>query len=264
MALDYCQNFISAQYLENNLMELDQILHVYWRWLDLGWDCYTSIFANLQHDYGPSLLSKFCFRLKSCEQIDGIWSNFAYVLTLTRSRLDCLASIFANLQQLCPLVIVRISFPLYISNEQINGILPNFAYALTLTRSGLELIRHQFLQIYNMVMAPGYCQNFSYFQNFISASYLVKELMEFDQILHMHWPQPDLGWDCYTSIFANLQQVCFCSISSKQIDGIWRSFPYALMLTRCYTFLCSKSTPTWNNLYHVLTSTFRHHGFFRM
>ena len=26
----------------------------------------------------------------------------------------------------------------------------------------------------------------------------------------------------------------------------------------------TKSTPTRNNLYHVLTSTFRHHGFFRM
>ena len=27
MALDYCQNFVSAQYLENELMEEDQILH---------------------------------------------------------------------------------------------------------------------------------------------------------------------------------------------------------------------------------------------
>ena len=29
MALDGCQNFISAQYLENELMEFDQILHMH-------------------------------------------------------------------------------------------------------------------------------------------------------------------------------------------------------------------------------------------
>ena len=29
MALDYSQNFVPAQYLENDLMELDQILHMH-------------------------------------------------------------------------------------------------------------------------------------------------------------------------------------------------------------------------------------------
>ena len=40
----------------------------------------------------------------------------------------------------------------------------------------------QFLKIYNMVMSLGCCQNV------VSAQYLVNELIEFDQILHMHWP----------------------------------------------------------------------------
>ena len=29
LAIDYHQNFVSAQYLENELMELDQILHMH-------------------------------------------------------------------------------------------------------------------------------------------------------------------------------------------------------------------------------------------
>ena len=48
-------------------------------------------------------------------------------------------------------------------------------------------------------MALGCCQNF------ISAQYLVNELMAFDQILHMHLPSSDIGWDCYISILANFQ-----------------------------------------------------------
>ena len=38
---------------------------------------------------------------------------------------------------------------------------------------------HQFPQIYDLVVALGY------HQNFLAAQYLVKKLMEFDQILHM-------------------------------------------------------------------------------
>ena len=42
------------------------------------------------------------------------------------------------------------------------------------------IVKHQVLQIYNRVIAIGYCLNFSL------AHYLVKEFIEFDQILHMH------------------------------------------------------------------------------
>ena len=41
-------------------------------------------------------------------------------------------------------------------------------------------VTHQFLQIYNRVMALGYCQNV------VSAQNLVNQFVVFDQILYMH------------------------------------------------------------------------------
>ena len=61
-------------------------------------------------------------------------------------------------------------------------------------------------------------------ENFISAQYLVKEAMKLDRILCNHSPGPALGWDCFASVFTNLQQsygtwlsskFCFCSISCE-------------------------------------------------
>ena len=40
MAFDWCQNLISAQYFESELMDFDQILHVHWYWQDLDLHCY--------------------------------------------------------------------------------------------------------------------------------------------------------------------------------------------------------------------------------
>ena len=34
-----CQNFISAQFLENQLIEFHQILYMHSSWQDLTWDC---------------------------------------------------------------------------------------------------------------------------------------------------------------------------------------------------------------------------------
>ena len=68
MVLDYCQNLVSAQYLEKALLELDKIcLCIGW---DLGWDCYLSIFTNIQHSYGLWLLSEFQFHSISWKQTD--------------------------------------------------------------------------------------------------------------------------------------------------------------------------------------------------
>ena len=91
MALEWCQNFVSAQYLENELKEFDQVLHTHRYWQHEGWDCYMSIFTNSQQNYGPWLLPKFCFRSKFWEQINGISSNFAYVLTRSRLGLLCVS-----------------------------------------------------------------------------------------------------------------------------------------------------------------------------
>ena len=65
MALYLRQNFVSAQYLENQLVEFHQILYMHSSWQDLAWDCYSSFFANLYQSYGPLFTLKFCFRLIS-------------------------------------------------------------------------------------------------------------------------------------------------------------------------------------------------------
>ena len=75
-AFDYCQNFIFVQYFGNELMELDQVLHMHWCWQRLYWNCCTSVFTNKQHSYGPWLLSKFSFRSISWKQI---WCNLTQV-----------------------------------------------------------------------------------------------------------------------------------------------------------------------------------------
>ena len=115
MALEWCRNLVFAQYLENKLMEFDQILHMHWCWQDLGWDCYASIFANLQQSYGLWLISEFRFRSISLEWIHGIWPNVAYALILTTSRMGLLRVNFRKfIRELWPFIDVRISFPLNI------------------------------------------------------------------------------------------------------------------------------------------------------
>ena len=49
------------------------------------------------------------------------------------------------------------------------------------------IVMHQFLQLYNTVMALGYCQNFVSAQYLRSAQYLMNESIEFDHIIHMYW-----------------------------------------------------------------------------
>ena len=53
MALDWCQNFVSAQYLEYKWLDFDQILHMHWYWQNLGKECYTSFSTTLLQNYGP-------------------------------------------------------------------------------------------------------------------------------------------------------------------------------------------------------------------
>ena len=44
MVLGYCQNFVSAQYLVNDLMKFDQVLR-----LCLGWNCNTYFVLLIYH-----------------------------------------------------------------------------------------------------------------------------------------------------------------------------------------------------------------------
>ena len=84
MALDWCWNFVYAQYLVHQLMEFNKILYMHWYWPNVGKDNYKLFFVISQLSYGPWLMSKFCLHLISWEQIDGFWWNFVYaVLWLT-------------------------------------------------------------------------------------------------------------------------------------------------------------------------------------
>ena len=43
----WCQNFVSSEYLENELMDFILVLHMHCYRQDQGWDCYQPISANL-------------------------------------------------------------------------------------------------------------------------------------------------------------------------------------------------------------------------
>ena len=123
--------FRFSQYLQNELMEIDEILHMYWLWPGLIWDCNPSFFfANLQHGYSLWLLSKFRFRSIVCGWIDGIWSNFAYTLTLPSSRLGVLFINFCSFTtELCPWLLLKFCFR-SVSCEKLQGTFPDFVYRI--------------------------------------------------------------------------------------------------------------------------------------
>ena len=75
MALDLCKKCVFPQYLQNNWMNFDKILHMHRCISDLGLDNYILFFINFQQSYGPGLTSEFC----SC-LIDGFLSNFVHAL----------------------------------------------------------------------------------------------------------------------------------------------------------------------------------------
>ena len=76
MALDFRQNFVSNQYLENKWTEFHQILYMHSYWQDLCWDCNTSFFAHLYQSYGPLFIPKIRFRSISWQQMERFWPNF--------------------------------------------------------------------------------------------------------------------------------------------------------------------------------------------
>ena len=105
-------DFISAQYLKNKSMELDQILHMGCHWPDLGWHLLCVNFHKSTTQLWPLVIVKILFPLN----IDGIWPNFVYALMLIRSRFGLLRINFRIYTvQLWSLVNVIISFLLNIS-----------------------------------------------------------------------------------------------------------------------------------------------------
>ena len=140
-------------------------------WPDLHWNCYSSIFANLQQIFGPWLFSEFSFHSISYEWVNGIWSNLAYALILTRSRLWLLQVNFHKFttelwQSYGPWLLSEF---LFCSN------LIKFCICIDLKPKLGWNFTHQFVSVYIRVMALGCCQNF------VSAQYLVNESMKYDQ-----------------------------------------------------------------------------------
>ena len=184
LTLDWCRDFISAQYLGNKLMEFDQILHMHWYWQHLGWYCYTSIFTNLQQSYGPCLLSEICIRSISWEQIGGL---------LTNLHMHWYWQVPHQISQINNRSYGSWSISEFhfrsVSWEQIYGIWPNFAYVFILTASRLGLLDVSFHEFLTRVMTLDWCQNF------VSAQYLENKLME---VLHLYWQH--LDWYCYMLI----------------------------------------------------------------
>ena len=85
---------------ENELIEIDQPLHMYWRWQDLNSNCYDQ-FRCCTPQLRPLVLVSFVSK-----RINGIWSNFAYALTLASSRLGLLCVHFRKFKtELWPLII---------------------------------------------------------------------------------------------------------------------------------------------------------------
>ena len=98
------------------------LLHLFTNvWQDPGWDCYLPLFVYMLQSHDPWLMSVFRLCLRSLEQMDRIWPNFAYALILTRTRFGLLHVIFREcVTEFLPLNNVRISFLLnvLITNRQ--------------------------------------------------------------------------------------------------------------------------------------------------
>ena len=93
MALDLRQKFVSAQYLENQLVEFHQILYMHLSWQDLAWECYTSFFPHFALELCSLIYAKISFPV-NIFRTDIFSQNFMYSFILTESSLGLLHDIF--------------------------------------------------------------------------------------------------------------------------------------------------------------------------
>ena len=159
---------------------------MYWLWPDLGLDCYKSFFANIQQ-FWPLVNVEVLFPLNI------FWTNqwnfvlFCICIDINQIHVGFLCVKFCIFPiELWSLIIVKILFPPNIDWERIEGIRPNFRRCIDVDKIEIGIVTQRLSQLYNTVIALGYCQNF------VSAQYLVQELMEFNQVMHMHWLLPVL------------------------------------------------------------------------
>ena len=97
MAHYLCQNFVSAQYLENHLVEFHQVLYMHSSWQDLAWDCYTPFSSHLYQSYGPWFTSKFRFRSTSWEPTD-TFTNFYICIHIDKIYVGIVTHHFSHIR----------------------------------------------------------------------------------------------------------------------------------------------------------------------
>ena len=173
--LSFC--LISTPYLEKNLMELDQILHMHWCWPDLDWDCYSLIFCR----FTTVMPLGYCQNLVSIQQLEN-------ELMLCSPNLGWTLGYSQNFVSTQNLVNELMEF------DQI------LQYTLILTRSRLGLLNINFHKLTTWPLV-----NVRILSPLNSLWTNQWNLIKFS--MPMHWPWPDLGWDCYTSLVANLQEL---------------------------------------------------------
>ena len=142
--------FITAQYLKNELMELDQILHMHRCWPELHWDCYSFFFFFFFFFVCLFFFVFFCF-------------FFFWKFTI----------------RLWPLVTVKISFPLNILWTNWWNLI-KFCKYLDLNQIDVEIVTLQISKINNRATV------LNYRLTSVSAQYLENESIELDKILHIH------------------------------------------------------------------------------
>ena len=119
MALYLHQNFVSAQYLENQTIEFQQIIYMHSSCQDLAWDYNIFFFAHLYQSYGPWFTLKFRFRSISWELTDIFSPHFINAFILRRSNLGMLHVIYRKfVPELWPFIYDKSLFP-FISWEPI-------------------------------------------------------------------------------------------------------------------------------------------------
>ena len=159
IALYLHQNFVSAQYLENQLVEFPPnfiyasiltrsslgLLHV--------------IFGIFVPELWPLIYAKICFHSISWEQMDRISLSFIYAFILERSTLGLLHIIFCTfVPELWPLIYSKISFPLNILRT--NGQIFTKLYITIYTdKIYVGIVSCHFSQSCKSVMALDWCQN---------------------------------------------------------------------------------------------------------
>ena len=193
MALDLCQNFVSAQYLENKLTEFYQILYVHLYWQVLAWNYYTLFFAHLYQSYGPWFMPNFT----SAQYLENKLTEFHQILYMHSYYQDLARDFytlfFAHLyQSYGPRFMPKFCFRL-ISGELFDRISPNFIYAFILTRSTWVLSNDIFLTfvpaLWSLIYAKIRFRSISWEQtdiilpNFIYAFILTRSMLGLSHII---------------------------------------------------------------------------------